>query len=86
MAARLKKVAPKPTSARTRPLAHSGNGFQPAKEYIATLKGREKAYAEAVVEYTTHLRVTTKPVSLFPPDRTREINDALFNLFTTEEP
>ena len=86
MAVRTKKVAPKDVKPRRGPLAHSGNGFQPALDFIATLRGREKTYVMALVDYIMHIRVTTRPPCPLSPERDRAINDVMDNLFSAEEP
>lgn len=85
MAAQLRKVVPTPVSGRRGPLAHSGNGFKPVCHFIATLKGREKAYAQAAFNYAIRTHTTTKPECTLPEDRARLIHATLFNFFSTED-
>lgn len=85
MAVKATKVAPKPVKARRGPLAHSGNQYRPAVDFVASLKGKERAYAAARVEYITHLVIAAKPASPLSPERTREIDRALLDLFSNED-
>lgn len=86
MAVRTKKAAApvKDAKGRRGPLAHSGNGYEPAHAFLTTLRGTERQYGNALLAYI--VRGGTRPEPTCSPERGRVVQETLFNLFATEDP